>query len=109
MARELTRKELQAQLAAERARSDAMAAKLSALEQPKAFSRDEIQTEAMSTDLETFEQWRNAGLARGYKHPLRTGKGQWVFFANGRDQLHGILGAWDDNTHTGHFIERRAL
>jgi hypothetical protein len=109
MARGLTREELQAQLDAERTRNDVMAKKLTALEQDRSFSHEKITAEAIPTKLETFEAWRDEGLARGYGHPVRkAGVGQWAFYACGNPS-YGTLGEWSEIQKSGYFIERRAL
>jgi hypothetical protein len=108
MGKELTRKQLQEQLDAERARNDAMVKRLAAIESVTVISRSGTVTEAVDGDFKDFESWKNAGLALGYSHPVRMGgPSSWAFKAGG--VMGGVLGAWDGSQGKGYFIQRRAL
>ena len=102
MNKPVTRKELEAQLQAERSKNEALSARLVASEQTL-LTRGPTTTEAIYGEFPDFESWRAAGFARGYDQLVRRG-GSWQFLAPG---VGGVLGAWDGDR--GYFIQRRSL
>jgi hypothetical protein len=105
MSKPPTREELEAQLQAERARNDKLAADLAAANEAASRPyRGPSLSEAVYGNYANLEEWKAAGMARGYGLPIQRGNG-WQFPAPG--SYGGVLGEWDGSR--GYFTERKRL